>query len=131
MIQHYLAIASYNIRSNTLPILCSVTLETGIDDTPVDMLIKANKSRVISIVSLVSNTLPVVIVNKYIDWKGTCCITNGGIVPLIRKSPSTLDSPTISSIIMISNLKYSTVHATVTFGSMINNASNTTVPMGE
>ena len=111
--------------NNILPILCSITLETGIATTPVDMLIKANKLNVISMVSVVSKTLPVVIVNKYIDWKGACC-TNGGIVPLIRKSPPTLDSPTISSI-MISKLKYSTV----TFGFMINNASSTTVPIGE
>ena len=94
------------------------------------MLIKANKSKVIlGVVSLVFNTFlwPVVIVSKYNEWKGGCCITNGGVVPLIRKSPLTLDSSTISSSIMISKLKYSTV----TFGFMMNNASNTTVPLGE
>ena len=114
-----------NNNNNTLPILCSITLDTGIANTPVDMLIKANKLKVISIVSVMSNALPVVIVNKYIDWKGACC-TNGGTIPLTRKFPSTLDSPTISSI-MISKLKYSTV----TFGFIINNASSTNVPIGE
>ena len=88
------------------------------------MLMKADKLKVISIMS---NTLPVVMANKYIDWKGACCTTNGGAIPLIRKFTSTLDSPTILSITVISKLKYSTV----TFGFMINNASNTTVPIGE
>ena len=51
-----------------LPILCSVTLDTGIATTPIDMLTKANKLKVTSVVSLVSNILPVVTVNKYSDW---------------------------------------------------------------
>ena len=109
-----------------VPIGCSITLEENIATGTLEMLTKANRLKVISIVMVMSNILAVVIVNKYDDWKGTC-MTNGGIVPLIRKSPSALDSPTNSSIIMISKLKYSTV----TFGFMINNASNTTVPIGE
>ena len=120
-------IPKYRHYRNILPILCNVTLAIGILTTPIEILTKANKLKVISIVSAESNTLLVVIVNKYIDWKGACCITNGGVVPLIRNSPSTLDSPTISSIIMVSKLKYSTV----TFRFMINNASNTTVPIEE
>ena len=56
------------MHSNILPILCSVTLDIGIVTTPIDMLTKANKLKVTSVVSLVSITLPVVIVNKYIDW---------------------------------------------------------------
>ena len=56
------------MHGNTLPILCSVALDIGIATTSIDMLTKANKLKVTSVVSLVSNILPVVIVNKYSDW---------------------------------------------------------------